>query len=331
VYQTSRVAPVGDLRLCLALNARIHDIASNALDTIAPLYRTVAAEIIVMRFVERFAAAVASANWVPLLAFVESCCQRYAGILPVAALMSVALDATCEVIGDVPNAGVAHSELARLRADIEHLTARPRLVETTHREAIDEIDVALDDLMTRLDQSDELTAEHSRAVSAWCARLAERLSLSKQATIEIARSGLIHDIGKISTPLEILNAPRRLTTDEFVVMQRHAVDGAELIATLPLVSHLLSAVRNHHERIDGRGYPDGLAGAHIPSSARIVCVADAFNAMIGRRPYRAPLAPAVALERLVEGRGTQFDPIVVDAMVDVVTSTHLQRNEQNPT
>ena len=331
MYQASSAVLGGDVRVRTALNVRIHDIASTALESIAPLHRTVAAEIIVMRFIERFAAATASANWAPLLEFVESSCQRYAGILPVSTLMSVALDATCALIGDVPNSGLTTSQLALLRADIERLTARPRLVDAVRREAIDEVDVALDDLITRLDHSDALTAEHSRAVAAWCALLAERLSLSKQATIEIARSGLIHDIGKISTPLEILNAPRRLSADEFVIMQRHAADGAELVAALPLVAHLLSAVRNHHERMDGRGYPDGLAGAHIPSSARIVCVADAFNAMIGRRPYRAPLAPSVALERLVAGRGTQFDPIVVDAMIDVVTSTHLQRNEQNPT
>ena len=187
LYQTSRAVPVGDLRLSAALNARVHDIASNALDIVAPAHRTVAAEIIVSRFVERFAAAVASANWAPLLAFVEVSCQRYAGILPVSTLMSVALDATCDLLGGVPNSGLASSQLAQLRADIESLTARPRLVEPAHREAIDEIDVALDDLITRLDQSDELTAEHSRAVSAWCAQLAERLSLSKQDTIEIAR------------------------------------------------------------------------------------------------------------------------------------------------
>ncbi len=103
-------------------------------------------------------------------------------------------------------------------------------------------------------------------------------------------------------------------------MRRHAEDGALMIAAMPLVSHMTPAVRNHHERFDGRGYPDGLAGGAIPSFARIVAVADAFNAMIGRRPYRPPFAPSVALERLVESRGTQFDPIVVDAMVDVITN-----------
>jgi HD-GYP domain-containing protein (c-di-GMP phosphodiesterase class II) len=331
VYQTIGSAPFPDVQLGVALNARIHDVAASALDAMAPRHRTVAAEIVAMRFVERFSASVSAGDWAPLLKFVDDACGRYAGILPMADLIAVAVDATGDLVGSVPNPGLTAADLDGVRRDVERLSALPRLVRVVHREAIDEVDVALDDLITRLDLSDELTAEHSRAVAAWCARLAERMSLSKQDTIEIARSGLIHDIGKISTPLEILNAPRGLTPDEFVVMQRHAADGGDVVNALPLVAHLLPAVRNHHERIDGSGYPDGLAGTRIPSSARIVCVADAFNAMIGRRPYRAPLAPSIALERLVAGRGTQFDPIVVDAMVDVVTTTHLQRIEQTPT
>lgn len=327
MYQSLRSVPDADIRLGAALNVRIHDVAARALGAMAPRHRTVAAEIVAMRFVERFAASTWSEDWAPLLAFVDTSCRRYAGILPMSELISVTLDAVCDLVGSVSNAGLTDARLGRLRGEVERLTALPRLVRATHREAIDEVDVALDDLITRLDQSDELTAEHSRAVAAWCARLAERLSLSKQDTVEIARSGLIHDIGKISTPLEILNAPRRLTPDEFVVMRQHAADGAQIVASLPLVAHLLPAVRNHHERMDGNGYPDGLAARHIPSSARIVCVADAFNAMIGRRPYRAGIAPSEALERLVAGRGTQFDPIVVDAMIDVVTTTPIQRNE----
>ncbi|GAC1590987.1 MAG: hypothetical protein NVS3B28_18400 [Candidatus Velthaea sp.] len=124
----------------------------------------------------------------------------------------------------------------------------------------------------------------------------------------------------MATPTEVLNAPRKLTDPEMVIMRRHAADGAAMIVALPLLTNLTPAVKHHHERIDGRGYPDGLKGTSIAAAARIVCVADAFNAMIGRRPYRLPFPPAVALERLQEARGTQFDPEVVDAMVDVVTN-----------
>ena len=102
-------------------------------------------------------------------------------------------------------------------------------------------------------------------------------------------------------------------------MRGHSAAGAAIVAEVPLIANLVPAVRSHHERFDGTGYPDRLKFEAIPREARIVAVADAFNAMIGRRPYRPPLAPSVALEQLVQGRGTQFDPDIVDAMIDVVT------------
>ena len=131
---------------------------------------------------------------------------------------------------------------------------------------------------------------------------------------------MIHDIGKVTTPAAILGAPRRLTDGEMQIMRQHAEAGAVIVAEVPLIANLIPAVRNHHERFDGSGYPDRLKWEAIPRVARIVAVADSFNAMIGRRPYRPPLAPSAALERLVEGRGDQFDPDIVDAMIDVVTN-----------
>jgi putative nucleotidyltransferase with HDIG domain len=204
---------------------------------------------------------------------------------------------------------------------VEAAIARPRRIArvSSAHEAIDEIDVVLDDLLTQLDQSDALTAEHSRAVASWCGRLAKRLGSSKDEIVHLTRAGLIHDIGKVTTPAEILGAPRRLDDEEMEIMRRHAEAGAFIVQDVPLIRHLTPAVRNHHERFDGTGYPDRLRFEDIPYVARVVAVADSFNAMIGRRPYRPPLAPSVALERLVEGRGDQFDPDIVDAMIDVVT------------
>jgi len=281
--------------------------------------RTVAAEVVVMRFVERFSTAVGAADWTALLSWVDGACRRYAGILPAPALIATAVDAVAREL-----AGATHSldaaELQVVREEVERLISRPRAVAESANEPIDELDVALDDLLMRLEGADVLTAEHSRAVSRWCARLAKRLALSKADAIHVTRAGLVHDVGKLTTPNEILNAPRRLSDEEMDVMRKHAEEGAKIVAATPLAVGLFPAVRNHHERFDGRGYPDGLAGSAIPSAARIVSVADAFNAMIGRRPYRPPFPPAVALERLNENRGTQFDPIVVDAMIDVVTN-----------
>jgi HD-GYP domain-containing protein (c-di-GMP phosphodiesterase class II) len=103
------------------------------------------------------------------------------------------------------------------------------------------------------------------------------------------------------------------------VMRRHAEDGGAIITAIPLLAQHTPAVRGHHERLDGRGYPDGLAASKIPLAARIVSVADSFNAMIGNRPYRQPMRPATALEELKRHAGTQFDPEVIEAMNDVLT------------
>jgi len=311
----------GDERLAVAIRERSRELATEALDALAPAHRTVAAEILAMRFVERFAASVAASDWTRLLSWVDSSCERYAGVVPVSAIVGAAAGVVASNLDRTPGVGLSPAETGVVRAEVERLAARPRLVRDAARhEAIDEIDVALDDLITRLDQADPLTAEHSRAVSAWCARLAKRLALARHDAIHVARSGLVHDIGKITTPKEILNAPRSLDDEEMAIMRQHAAAGAVIVSEVALVAHLTPIVRSHHERFDGGGYPDGTAGGSIPTAARIVAVADAFNAMIGRRPYRPPFAPSVALERLEAARGTQFDPIVVDAMIDVVTN-----------
>ena len=319
--QLSVSARHGDQRLAEALNEQTRELAAAALDLVPPVDRTVAAEILVMRFVERFAGAVGAADWTRLLNWVDLSCRRYAGILPVGTLVAAAAKAIADELDAVPGVRISSGELEVVCAEVDRLASRPRLVRDAARhEALDEIDVALDDLITRLDGADQLTAEHSRAVSTWCARLAQRLALTKHDSIYVTRAGLVHDVGKITTPPAILNAPRALDEEEMSVMRHHAVAGAMMVSEIPLVAHLTPAVRNHHERFDGRGYPDGLRASTIPIATRIVTVADAFNAMIGRRPYRPPFSPAIALERLEANRGTQFDPIVVDAMIDVVTN-----------
>lgn len=183
---------------------------------------------------------------------------------------------------------------------------------------LDEVDATLTGLIARLELSNPLTAEHSRAVSSWCARLARRLGLSADEIVAAARSGLIHDVGKLLTPPEILNAARSLSAGEWQIMRAHALAGCEIVKDYTALLHLKPAIRSHHERIDGKGYPDGIAGSSIPFIARLVAVADSFNAMIGRRPYRKPMPPSVALMELERHRGTQFDPEMVDAMIGIV-------------
>ena len=180
------------------------------------------------------------------------------------------------------------------------------------------IDASIEALIERLEVAAPLMAEHSRAVSSWCSRVGRVLGLSEDEITFVSRCGLIHDIGKMRTPLEILDAPRQLSRDEWAIMRDHAAEGARIVGRVPVLVPLVPIVRGHHERLDGSGYPDGLRLSTIPLASRIVSVADSFNAMIGRRPYRLPLSPTQALDELDRNRETQFDPEVVEAMVRVV-------------
>jgi putative nucleotidyltransferase with HDIG domain len=308
--------------LATAVRRRAGDIVATAVDRLRPADRTVAAKILAAQFVERCAASASAADWEIAAAWIDVACDRYAGILATQDVIGAAFDGVAKTLVTAADADTGRS-LARVRHRLASAAgaARQRAVgESNHHEAVDEIDIVLDSLLTRLDQSDVLTAEHSRAVGSWCARLAKRLGASKEDVVHLTRAGLVHDIGKVMTPPEILSAPRSLDDEEMAIMRRHAEEGAQIVLGVPHVAYLAPAVRSHHERFDGNGYPDRLKWEAIPHVARIVSVADAFNAMIGRRPYRPPMAPSLALDQLVRGRGEQFDPDVVDAMIDVVTN-----------
>jgi putative nucleotidyltransferase with HDIG domain len=173
----------------------------------------------------------------------------------------------------------------------------------------------IEGVLAMLKARDEATCAHSHATGAWCRRLSEAMGLSAATTDIVVKSGVLHDIGKIATPDSILFKPGPLTESEWIVMQKHAEFGAEILGELPALAPFAPIVRAHHERWDGRGYPYGLKGEQIPFEARVVAVADAFHAMISNRPYRPAIAQREAMEILREGRGTQWDAEVVDAMI----------------
>jgi len=128
---------------------------------------------------------------------------------------------------------------------------------------------------------------------------------------------LLHDIGKIFTPKEILYKPGPLTDEEWEIMRRHPVDGAEVLEQIANLREMANNVRYHHERYDGSGYPEGLKGEAIPIGARIAAVVDAFDAMISDRPYRKAMSVEHAVEELTRNKGSQFDPKVVDALISL--------------
>ena len=168
-------------------------------------------------------------------------------------------------------------------------------------------------LVATLDARDRYTAGHSAAVAIYARDTAGRLGLGPVEQRLAYVSGLVHDIGKIGLPPGLLEKAGPLTDDERARMQDHSEIGERILAHVQTYAEIAAIVRHHHERCDGAGYPDGLRRTEIPLLARIISVADAYNAMTSDRPYRKALAPDVARERLESGAGSQFDPAVVAA------------------
>ncbi|MBC5800797.1 MAG: HD domain-containing protein [Candidatus Eremiobacteraeota bacterium] len=188
----------------------------------------------------------------------------------------------------------------------------------TTPENVDSFEVQLRELLDALERHDEGTRYHSESVSAWSGKIARTLGLSTTNIAFIERCAILHDIGKLFTPESILRKPGPLTADEWSQMRAHAANGATLLESIPCVAEYANVVRAHHERQDGTGYPNGLAGTAIPFEAAVISVADAFDAMISNRSYRRPFTPAHAVAELERCRGTQFEASVVDALVAVV-------------
>lgn len=135
---------------------------------------------------------------------------------------------------------------------------------------------------------------------------------------DVLRAGLLHDIGKVNIPPEILNKPGKLTPEEYELMKMHPIYGEEIVRPIASLRYLCPTIRGHHERWDGQGYPDGLAGADIPIAARIISVADVFDALSAERPYKAGMEIQKVREILAEGRESHFDPTLVDAFLGII-------------
>ena len=170
-------------------------------------------------------------------------------------------------------------------------------------------------LCDALESKDAYTADHAQQVAELAGTIAVRLALPVTQQRDLRYCALLHDIGKIGVRSELLTKPSRLTPAEYVEVQQHSNIGFTLLARIPLLEQIAPLVRAVHERWDGGGYPDGLAGAAIPVEARIVAVCDAWHAMRYDRPYRKALSRGAALRELADGAGSQFDPEVVTAFV----------------
>ena len=173
-------------------------------------------------------------------------------------------------------------------------------------------------LINAMEAKDLYLRGHSQRVAELAGQLAEELSLDEATCEDLRVAGRLHDVGKIGIREAILNKPGRLTSEEFEHVKQHVRIGLDILAPLFHIKKPLEYVEHHHERWDGAGYPQGLAGEAIPMGARILCAADTFDALTSKRAYREPLAPLAALEHLRVDSGTQFDPSVYDALVRVI-------------
>ena len=170
-----------------------------------------------------------------------------------------------------------------------------------------------------LEFEDQYTANHSRSVVDLVNATADKLGIDEDSRQELEFAAMLHDVGKIAIPKEILNKPSSLTEEEFGIMMSHTIEGQFMLDRVGgLLGRVGEIVRSCHERWDGKGYPDGLAGEEIPLSARIVFVCDAYNAMTTDRPYREAMPSEDAIAELFANAGTQFDPVVVAAIAKVV-------------
>jgi putative nucleotidyltransferase with HDIG domain len=168
-----------------------------------------------------------------------------------------------------------------------------------------------------IDAKDHYTLLHSQSVSRLASQTARQMGLPDSQIGEVRLGGLLHDLGKISVPEAVLNKPSALTPEEIELMKSHTVLGAKILEPLKMmaIERIRGIVRNHHERVDGTGYPDRLKGENIPLAARIVAVAEGFDNMVSEPPYRRGRSTEEAVAELRRCSGTQFDPNVVEAFV----------------
>jgi diguanylate cyclase (GGDEF)-like protein len=170
-------------------------------------------------------------------------------------------------------------------------------------------------LSTALLERDRYTGEHSECVVELAREVARAIGISETDVERIAAAALVHDVGKVAIPDRVLHKPAPLDDEEWLLMRDHPVIGERILRTIPGMGAVARIVRHEHERFDGRGYPDGLAGEDIPIGSRVILACDAYHAMTSDRPYRTAMAHDDAIAELVRAAGTQFDPRVVAALL----------------
>ena len=214
-------------------------------------------------------------------------------------------------------------EILRLRVShiLELLTLQKQLskeVEEKTRENRNLFLHLVESLAVAIDTKDNYTNGHSKRVAEYSREIAKRARFSEKDQEEIYIMGLLHDIGKIGIPDAVINKPDKLSDEEYEIIKKHPVMGAKILGNIKEDPNLAVGAKFHHERFDGKGYPEGLAGDGIAEFAKIIAVADSYDAMSSYRSYRDILSQEAIIKEIEKGRGTQFDPKYADIMLSII-------------
>lgn len=211
-------------------------------------------------------------------------------------------------------------DLIRLQTDLSQEVEKKTQQVLQQHEKLEKISMQIvQTLSGAIDAKDTYTNGHSTRVADYSREIARRFGYTEKEQDEIYMMGLLHDVGKIGIPEAIINKPARLTDEEYAQIKTHPLVGARILKNISEFPQLAVGARWHHERYDGKGYPDGLAGEDIPQNARIIAIADAYDAMSSRRSYRDVLPQQHIYEELEKGKGTQFDPVFTEVMLQMIS------------
>ena len=210
-------------------------------------------------------------------------------------------------------------KLTRLQTGLSREVEKKTQEVTAQHEKIERISMQIVKALSgAIDAKDTYTNGHSTRVADYSKEIARQAGYSEKMQNDIYMMGLLHDVGKIGVPDAIINKPAKLSDEEYSIIQNHPVMGAKILKNITEFPKLVTGARWHHERYDGKGYPDGLCGEEIPIEARIIAVADAYDAMSSRRSYREELPQDIVRSEVEKGKGTQFDPKFAKIMLHMI-------------
>ncbi len=210
-------------------------------------------------------------------------------------------------------------ELTRLQNDLAHEVGVKTREVIAQQKKVEKMTVQIVMALSgAVDAKDTYTNGHSARVAEYSRRMAALAGFSKQEQDDIYLIGLLHDVGKIGIPDAIINKPSRLNDEEYAIIKNHPVLGENILKKIEEFPRLVLGAKYHHERYDGKGYPEGLSGDDIPVEARIIAVADAYDAMSSKRAYRGVIPQEQVRAEVEKGKGTQFDPVFADIMLAMI-------------